>query len=155
MAQVTKMRLQKEKKEPGKTRSCPKPSLPSVGPIVFLQPVCFHQRRPKASHKITRPPEPHTCLGYWQFEGFFFFFFFPFFLSPDTDHHSERSRPGGLKVPQAIFEGLLRNKERVIWPEKLVPGGLPAKLRGSGMWGYGSDQQLSLELCMPALVGGC
>lgn len=84
-----------------------------------------------------------------------FFFFFPFFLSPDTDHHSERSRPGGLKVPQAIFEGLLRNKERVIWPEKLVPGGLPAKLRGSGMWGYGSDQQLSLELCMPALVGGC
>lgn len=74
------MRLQKEKKEPGKTRSCPKPSLPSVGPIVFLQPVCFHQRRPKASHKITRPPEPHTCLGYWQFEGFFFFFSLSFYF---------------------------------------------------------------------------
>lgn len=122
-----------------------------------MEPPCKHKPLGKEGAVLGtgRQFSPKRKKPPFSVSASFFFFFFPFFLSPDTDHHSERSRPGGLKVPQAIFEGLLRNKERVIWPEKLVPGGLPAKLRGSGMWGYGSDQQLSLELCMPALVGGC
>lgn len=41
---------------------------------------------------------------------------------------------GGLKVPQATLEGLLRIKGRVIWPERLEPGGLAAGPCGSGAW---------------------
>lgn len=61
---------------------------------------------------------------------------------------------GALKSHKPYLRVLLRNKGRVIWPEKLVPGGLPAKLCGSGMWGYGSDQQPSLESRVPALDWG-
>lgn len=77
-----------------------------------------------------------------------------FRFSPHPDLHSERSRPGVLKVPQATLESLLRIKERGIWPEKLVPGRLPAELCSCGVWGYGCDQHPSLESCMPTLDWG-